>query len=347
MGRQQKLMLETEPVVLVDVRREVNQIPRPFHEYTPAPTVRYQKPEEFLTADLGQLRDCRVAVIRCGDGFFGAVENKLIKTKGGNLEDIVILWQEGGTTMCTLKGARRGERIAIPSHLASLIPGEHYQANKYFPPIIEFYGDLEQEKPDDYEYYGYLGGFDQLTVAGVKFETALAKRGILDLKKRYEQAGMKTVGTIFQRIEPEYIAYSQDGQIFPLKGPCYAAAFVISVPYFAAFSINRKIPNDKILLVVIRERNNILLAAKFINILLFFKLFKNGINFVLDKSWAEPILADSVIVYPDQRAFSKDQENSNIDGQLRCVGRYSKIRRSPKPLTIISPNQDIYPLPVR
>lgn len=334
-------MLESEPVILVDVRREVNRIPRSFHEHTPTPTLMYQRPEEFLAADLGQLRDNSLTVIRCGDGFFGAVENKLIKARGNNLENVAILWEEGGTTMCTLKGARRGRRVSIPDHLASLISDEHYQANKYFPPIIEFYEDLSQEKPDDYEYYGYLAGFDQLTVAGVKFEIELVKRGVIDPKKRYEQAGINTAGTIFQRIEPEHIAYSQDGQLYPLAGPCFAAAFVISVPYFAAFSINREIPNNKVLLVVIRERNGLFLAAKFFRILYFFKKFKNGINIVMDRNWAEPILADSVIVYPDQKAFSKNQENANTDGQLRRIRRYSKIRRSPNPLTIISPNCDI------
>jgi len=335
-------MLESEPVILVDVRREVNRIPRPFHEYAPTPTVVYQRPEEFLAIDLGKLKDNLLTVTRCGDGFFGAVENKLIKAKGDNLKDVAILWEEGGTTMCTLKGARKGRKVGIPSHLTSLVPEEHYQANEYFPPIIEFYEDLNQEKPDDYEYYGYLAGFDQLTVAGVKFETALANKGILDPKKRYEQAGVKTWKTIFQRIEPEYLAYSQNGQLYSLTGPCFAAAFVISVPYFAAFSIDREIPDDKVLLVVIRERNPMFLAFKYMKILLTFKFRKDGLNFVLDRNWAESILAESAIVYPDQKAFLENQENANIDGQLRRIRRYSKIRRSPNPLTIISPKSDIF-----
>lgn len=327
-------------IISVDVRRPANRVPRDFQVFIPHDISNvYSDPNEFAAAYPSLFSGCPLLILQSGDGIFGEAVKKIVNAKRCDYSNVFIAWMEGGTTMCALKIAREHNMVEIPQHLSKIFPAEHFQANMYYPPVISSYNspdNIAAGKPVSSDPHAYLDGFCHVTVSGVKYEMELEAQGVTNPKTRYEQAGIKTMGTIFNRVEPEYLAYTSDGQHIELPGP-FSAAFVMSGRHFAAFSANITVPKEKVLLVAVRDTDNLRLAYKHLKVLLNFRFRKDGFNYVLKSGLAESYLADSVIVFPDQKAARNGKENYNRDGQLSSNARLSVVYRSPDPVTVISP----------
>lgn len=322
--------------VLIDFRRPDNREKKPYHVRTPRCGMLFDDVQRFIHAPPASLRGYDFIVMRCGDGGAGLVIDKMLAAKKDSGEDVVIIWEEGGNAMTLFNGllkSRAEKSVPISDCLRGIFPQELYQVIEYYPP------QLTQMETRKQRSYAYLFAADHATVATIGFEGWLhGKRIIRNPRARYEVATILSAGTIFQRLKPNVI-YWQSGKEQSIDGEHTVSSATVTVPNIATYSIGTEIPDNQVMMVVIRAENDRRLFWKYAKIMYYIKRFKNGADMVVNNGLVETIFADEVIIYPDQRGKDIKRPNASIDGERLRLDEPIDVKRGQHKIIFIIPNE--------
>ncbi|MCH7952033.1 hypothetical protein IH980_04835 [Patescibacteria group bacterium] len=283
-----------------------------------------------------RLADSEAIFIHAGDGSTSYTINELLHFINSQETDIspetippfVLLG--GGSANTLLKGLLQTPKIELPRRYNGILPPNSFEVRAYRPP------QLTDE--EGIQYLAYLATFGHLsnktTEVKEKLATRWPKLTADQIRLAYVAAGISSLISLHNRVEPREVSFTQGGKQEYLEGNI-AASPVISVPILGTFSFNKPIKPDTVRLLALTSENELELHGKYGLVLLIGGLFPSGPDMLTKWGILESHDASAVNVVPNDEVYF----NSVIDGNLSHVSGKTQISRSPYILHFIIPNE--------